>query len=308
MTVVFFGSSDYCLPVLEALHKNFYLALVVTRPDKPVGRKQILTPSAVKLWAQKEDVNFVSPTTLKKDTSDRAATTKVLTDLAPDLAVVSDYGLIIPEGIFKIPKLETLNIHFSRLPELRGPSPVQTTLLEGRKAAWITIFKLENPPELEIKMDSGPIFFQKSYPIDPTDTTQTLYTRLFQEVARELPQVVSGYAKGLIKPRPQDHSKATFCHLLSRDDGFVKYEDLGKPQTYNVFRAMTPWPGLWTIHPNGKRMKILKCHLEGKTSPRLVGPGPKLVFDQIQFEGKIPQPRQSISSPYPKATSGGPHQ
>lgn len=283
MKVIFFGTSGYCLPVLDALKKNFDLKLVITRPDAPVGRKKTLTPSATKLWAKQRNATVITPATLKKDTLNRASLSNQLLIIHPDLAVVSDYGLIIPQGLFNIPKLGTLNIHFSKLPELRGTSPVQHTLLRGDTTAWVTIFKLENPPELEIKMDSGPILWQKEYPIDPNDTTETLYTRLFQNTAKELPKIISDFASGSTIPQPQDQSKATYTKPLTRQDGFVEWKDIEKPETYNKFRASYPWPGLWTLRQaQGKlqRMKILKCHLEKE----------KLVLDEVQFEGKKPQP------------------
>ncbi len=287
MKLVFFGTSDYCLPVLEALHNNFNLKLIVTRPDKPEGRKHILTPSATKLWTQQHNIPVATPSTLKKDTPDRSSLSNYLSTLHPDLAVVSDYGLIIPQSVFDLPPLGTINIHFSKLPDLRGPSPVQSTLLRGDTTAWITIFKLANIPELEIKMDSGPILWQKDYPIYPNDTTESLYTRLFQETARELPKVISDFASGLLKLHTQEHTQATYCHMLSRDNGFVAWQDLPKSDTYNKFRAFYPWPGLWSKNSDGKRMKVLKCHLKGD----------KLVLDEVQFEGKKPQPATNLITP-----------
>jgi methionyl-tRNA formyltransferase len=306
---IFFGSSDYCLPILEALKKD--LILVVTRPDKPEGRKQTVTPSPVNLWAQKNSVPVITPATLKKDTEDRLVTQRRLKELTPDFAVVADYGLIIPEAVFSLPKHGTFNIHFSQLPELRGPSPVQFTLLQGQLRAWVTIFKLENPPELGIKMDAGPILYQNSFPIFLDDTTDSLYTRLFKEAGTVLlPMLQEHLAYGQALTR-QDHAKATFCRFLTKDDGFINWETLQKatrgeeieleelpkiqqealtisrppePITscpvYHFFQGVTPWPGMWTINPNGKRVKIITCHCDAK----------KFVPDEIQFEGKKPQP------------------
>lgn len=316
MNLIFFGTSDYCLPVLDALHQNFSLKLVVTRPDKPIGRRKLLTPAATKVWANEHKIASITPETLKKDTQDRNLVISRLDNLQIDLAIVSDFGLIIPEAIFNLPKLGTLNIHFSHLPDLRGPSPVQNTLLRGDTVAWVTIFKLDNPPSLDIKMDSGPILWQKSYSIHPDDTTQTLYSRLFQEVAKELPEILLKYQQPAISSQQltvQDHSRATFCRFLTKEDGFVgmdvlqmaqngakislsdlpeiqqqalksilgneNYGDLDSAQNlYNFFRAVTPWPGMWTLNEE-KRMKILKCHLKIN----------KLILDEVQFEGKKPQ-------------------
>ena len=256
MSVAFFGTSKYALPVLESLKANFDLKLVVVMPDKPTGRKQALTPCATKVWAQENKI----PNSLE-----------LTVDC--DLGIVADYGRIIKKEIFERPKLGMFNLHFSKLPEFRGPSPVQFTLLRGDKTAWVTIFKLKHYPELQIKMDSGPILWQKGYPVDPTDTTESLYTKLFESVARELPGIDF---KGPLTE--QDHQMATYTRFLTRDDGFVDYAKLLEPKAYNLFRAYHPWPGLWTIK-DGKRMKVLKCHLEGN----------RVVIDLIQFEGKKPQ-------------------
>lgn len=249
MKVIFFGTSKYCLPVLETLKASFDLKMIVTREDKPVGRKKVLTPSATKLWAIEQKIPMTN------DYSQIPAC---------DLAIVADYGRKIPEEIFSKPRFGTFNIHFSKLPGLRGTSPVQTTLLRGDTEAWITIFKIEQT------FDTGPILWQGSFPIDPNDTTGTLYTRLFKEASKVLPTLDFSQ-----KLRPQDHSKATFTKLLTKANGFVEYSRLLEPRTYNLYRAMTPWPGLWTIK-NGKRMIIRNCHLEGE----------KLILDKIQFEGK----------------------
>lgn len=308
MNFAFFGTSDYCIPILDALHNNFDLRLVITRPDKPIGRKKILTPSATKLWAEQHNISVITPSTLKKDSPDRALTMKQIDNVTMDLAVVSDYGLIIPETLFNKPRLGTLNVHFSKLPDLRGPSPVQYTLLRGDPETWITIFKLESPQELEIKMDSGPILFQKSYPVKDEDTTATLYTRLFKEAAHVLPQIIENYSENRVAPRPQNHNLATYCRFLTKDDGYIdwnplqkaikgeeisieelpkiqqeamktlntKYKIINTKYIHNFYQSMTPWPGMWTIGPDGKRIIIRKCHLENG----------QLILDEIQIEGK----------------------
>lgn len=247
MKVAFFGTSKYCLPVLEALKKN--LVLVITREDKPVGRKQILTPSATKTWAIQNNI----PVAAKLNTS-------------CDLGIVADFGRIIPESEFNLPKLGTFNIHFSKLPDLRGATPVQQTILRGDTTSWITIFKIEET------LDTGPILDQREFPIPPDDTTESLYTRLFQEVSKYINTL--DFTKKLT---PQN-GNPTYCKKLNREDGFVEFSSLLEPRTYNLFRALHPWPGIWTIK-DGRRMKILKCHLEKE----------KLVLDEIQFEGKTPE-------------------
>lgn len=297
MKVVFFGTSEYCLPVLESLQKNFDLVLVVTRPDKPVGRKQIITPSAVKIWAEKHKVSIATPGSLKKDSLERAKLIELIKLIGVDLAVVADYGLIIPEEVFSIPKYSTFNIHFSKLPDLRGPSPVQFTLLRGDTKAWITVFKID------AKMDTGPVLWQKSYPIFPDDTTQTLYTRLFKEISMELSKIHFDYSNNRSALISQDENLATYTRFITKEDGFVEWGKLeegsrvkgkGSREIYNRYRAMTPWPGLWTFAESvekreeskeKKRMIIRKCHLDGG----------RLVLDEVQYEGKVPEAYKVVS-------------
>lgn len=298
MKTVFFGSSQFCLPILDALQKE--LVLIITRPDKPVGRKQILTPSPIKLWAQKNAIPCLTPENLEKDGPNFSSIIQQIKSLTPDLAVVADYGLIIPQEIFSLPKFGTFNIHFSKLPDLRGASPIQAALLRGDTTAWITIFKLE------ATLDTGPILDQRRFPILPTDTAQSLYTRLFQEAAKYLPALLKSPATINQLLVPQDNTKATFCQKITRENGFIDWPDLqtslyvtshdrgikhtsSAEKIYRTWQAMTPWPGLWTLHPPGppkdgkapgqpQRMKILKCHLKNG----------KLILDEVQFEGKKP--------------------
>ena len=247
LRTVFFGSSQYCLPVLEALRPQ--LAQVITQPDKPVGRKKILTPSPVKTWAQKNNIPVA---------------TELNTDCS--LGIVADYGKIIDESVFNRPKLGTFNIHFSKLPDLRGASPVQSAILRGDTTSWITIFKLEKT------LDTGPILDKHEFPIFPTETAEELYTRLFKEVAKYITTLDFS-----AKTTPQSGTP-TYCKKLTREDGFIEYSHLLEPRTYNLFRAMSSWPGLWTLKKD-RRMKIIKCYLaEGK-----------LVLDEIQLEGEKPK-------------------
>lgn len=270
MRIIFFGASKYCLPVLEALRP--YLKLVIVTTDKPAGRNQTLTPCATKVWAQQNGFPF-------QETAPP--------DGKFDLGVVADYGRILPEEEFNLPKLGTFNIHFSKLPDLRGASPVQQTILRGDATAWITVFKLERT------LDTGPILDQREFPIFPDDTAELLYTRLFAEAAKYLPKLLQNYQLRISQGEkesdiliPQDHAKATYCQKLTKQDGFVSWEQLQNPalhpQIFTRYRAVTPWPGLWTIKEE-KRVKILKCRLENH----------RLVLDKIQFEGKKPQ-----SSPF----------
>src|SRR3989338_5833902 len=159
MKILFFGTSNYCLPVLETLHKNFDLVGVITLPKSPI--EQFTLSHNIKVFTPNNKSELLS---LKEN----------LETLRPDLAIVADYGMIIPTEIFYIPSHQTLNIHFSKLPKYRGPSPVQYTILNGEKSAWITIILMDEG------MDTGDILWQKeALRLKGNETTPDLYRKLF---------------------------------------------------------------------------------------------------------------------------------
>lgn len=230
-----------------------------------------------------------------------------------DVGVLASYGKILPSEILAIPKHGILNIHPSLLPKYRGPSPVQTAILNGEKKTGVSIIKIDE------KMDHGPIVAQFEEDIRPGDTAESLYFRLFEEGAKVLLTILPAYLKGRIELREQDHSQATFTRLLKKEDGFIPSELFVPKQSpsrgstsnyklspYNLeptpenlerfIRTMTPWPGAWTLlrlrsSGQAKRLKILKAHLEGG----------KLILDQVQLEGKKPVSWKQFQEGYPEA-------
>ena len=305
LNIIFFGSSDYCLPVLESLHKNFKLTAIITRPLSP---------------PQKFGLFHKIPVFTPESAEEISALVSDLKKLSPDLSVVADYGVMIPDDVISLPKLETLNIHFSRLPKYRGPSPVQYTILNGEKSAWISVIKLVK------KLDAGDIICQKEVSLTGDETTGSLYKKLFNIASVELPDVLSDFALGKIKPVKQDEKAVTFTRKITKEDGFIPWDILTSAMSESkqikpdidpwplmnlipelsakggsafggdierALRAFTPWPGLWTKITLGKipgikgpkfrestkkRLKILKAHLENE----------KLVLDEVQLEGKNP--------------------
>ncbi|MDP2860252.1 MAG: methionyl-tRNA formyltransferase [bacterium] len=280
LRIVFFGSSAYCLPILETLYRFFNLAFVVTGPDRLIGRKKILTPTAVKVWAKTHgiDVLHLGLSPLKNDFFSGF-----------DLGVVSDFGQILKEEVFDAPKYKTINIHHSLLPCLRGPSPVQTAILEGLAKTGTSIFILEK------KVDTGPILFQEKVAVGPSETAPRLYEWLFALAAGALPEVINGYVNGKIKPQPQNHNLATYCHLLDRNSGFVKWEDfLAALKNDKVLalkiertvRAFTPWPGVWTlIEVQGSRFPAERDPAKG--GDKVQGSRLKIIEAKINENGLL---------------------
>jgi len=286
MKIVFFGSSDYCLPILTSLYKQFKLAVIITKPHSPVSD-----------FAQKNKIPVFTP----NNKSELANLSGMLISLNLDMAIVADYGLIIPKEIFEIPKYKTLNVHFSRLPQYRGPSPVQYTILNGDKSAWISFMLMSE------KMDTGDILLQEKFPLEGSETAGDLYQKLFEIASQKLPQVLNDYVSGKITPQKQEEEKATYSKLLTRDDGFIPFSILKaamsgekielKKEKYSstidrALRAFSPWPGLWTeirIKNENKRLKLIKLHLENN----------HLVINLVQLEGKNPVSWKQLLEGYP---------
>lgn len=170
-----------------------------------------------------------------------------------DLGVVAAYSRILTKDEIKTPKFGLINVHPSLLPKYRGASPIQAAILNGDKISGITIIKIDE------KMDHGPIIYQESLELGSSDNCNTLSTKMFQRASEVLPQIIKDFVAGRITPKPQDHSRATYYPLLTRESGFFDIEN--PPEKLDrMIRAYYPWPGVWTRWNN----KIVKFYPEGK--------------------------------------------
>lgn len=260
LKIIFFGTPSFVVPVLQNLAQNFNLVGVVTAPDQKVGRKQLLTPTAVKLASEKLGLpkdNIFTPNKLNEET------TQKIKNLQPELIVVAAFGKIIPQAILDIPKYGALNIHPSALPKYRGPSPIQEALLNGDKESTVTIMKID------AQMDHGPIVFTKVIILSEQDNFDTLSTKMFQVGAEALVEIIPDFTLGKIKPREQNHQLATFTHHISKEDGYFDINNPPPPEKLDrIIRAYYPWPNAWTKW-NGKIVKFYPnafVQLEGKQS------------------------------------------
>ena len=253
--IIFFGTSDFAAPVLEALVKaNYDVMAVITVPDKPVGRKQILTHPPIKLAAQKLGLNVLQPEKLKgnKEFLNTLNTKYLIHDTA--LGVVAAYGKLIPPEIFNLPKHGTLNIHPSLLPKYRGPSPIQIAILNGDTETGITIMKVDE------EMDHGNLVSSCQLLVSSQDNYEILSKKMAELGAELLIKILPDYLAGKIKLQPQDHAQATFTKKFTADDGEIKPDDTPE-QAYNKIRALNPEPGTYFwINKNNKktRLKILE--------------------------------------------------
>jgi methionyl-tRNA formyltransferase len=247
MKIIFFGTSNAALPILEGLSRKHEVLAVVTQPDAKVGRERELTESPVSVLAKEMGVKIFKPAATK----DNNQFLSELQACGAELFVVAAFGQILPADIINLPKFKALNVHFSLLPEYRGPSPIQAALLNGDKETGTSIFVLDE------QVDHGPILSQESIAIDADDNFLTLSQKLAHKSARLLQETIEGYASGNLKPLPQDDNKASLTKIISKQDGFVNWHQ-SAGQIYNQFRAFYPWPGIWTKW-QGKVVKILGC-------------------------------------------------
>lgn len=285
ISVIFFGTPEFAVPSLCALAQDarFEISAAVTQPDKPAGRGKKLTPSQVKVAAKELGLEVLQPKPLS------------LPPLIADLFVVVAYGEILPDEILEIPKYGTINIHPSLLPKYRGPSPIQTAILNGDKETGISIIKLEPGP-----VDSGPIVLQKKYTIPDRSTHLSLSEELALEASKLLPDAIFGLIGGKIALKEQDHKKATYTKRLKKEDGEIDWSK-DVLEIDRQIRAFTPWPGAFTKF-HGKRLKILKAHPDGNNLPKdaltMTCSTGALVIDEVQLEGKKPISGKEFASNY----------
>lgn len=245
--IVFFGTSLVAIPTLEILNKHHQVLAVVTTPDVAVGRKQVVTPSPVSVKGDELGLKVIKPEKVKGNDG----LLEELRSLAADVFVVVSYGKILPKDLIDLPQHKTLNIHFSLLPKYRGAAPVQHALMAGETKIGTSIFVLD---EL---LDHGPVVTTLEEDVHEDDTTPVLLERLAVKSANLLVDVLPDYLSGKLQSRPQDHDGATKAPSLSKEDGKIEW-DRKALEIYNQWRALLPWPGVWTIW-NGKVLKILDC-------------------------------------------------
>lgn len=259
MKFAFFGTPEIAAIILDELAAAGYVPeLVVTNPDAPVGRKQVLTPPAAKVWATEHNVPVIQPTTLKDPSAIPA-----LSETAWDLLIVAAYGKLIPEWILTLPKHGVLNVHPSLLPKLRGASPIRSAILEDMRTTGVTIM------QMDAELDHGPIIAQltttiapEHWPVSGTD----LDVGLAHQGGALLASVLPTWLAGTVTVTPQNHAEATFCTKIDKSMSELSIDPTDLPagneayQALLKIRAFAGWPETFFIH-NGKRIKIKHASL-----------------------------------------------
>lgn len=250
MKIIFLGTPELAIEVLHAVHEEHSIVAVLTQPDKPHGRSKKLIPSPVSIEAEKLGLQVYKP---EKITDDLIQTLKAL---EADIFLTFAYGIILPEPFLKITPLGGINIHPSKLPKLRGPSPIKTALLNGAVVSGITIQKVHK------KVDRGDILFRKSFDITPEDDEVSLEEKVGRMSADIINSVLYEYSAKKITPIPQNENDATYCTMFKKEDGRI---DWSKPAAsiINKIRAFSRWPVAFTFL-EGKKVNIFKAHLNGE--------------------------------------------
>lgn len=268
---VFWGTPDVATETLEILKNSGYLpSLIVTAQDKPQGRKMIVTPPPVKVWAINNNIPYIQPENLNK--------TEVWDDLStlgnldgdvqressaedsrgnqniPDFFLVVAYGKIMPEKILEMPHLGSINIHYSLLPKYRGASPVESAILNGDTETGVSV------QQMEYKMDSGPILASEKISILPDEKAEELKSRLIKVGGNLLVKILPDFIENNIVSIKQNENEATFCKKIKKEDGLIDLND--EPiKNYNKFRAYANWPRTF-FFKDSKRIIITDAKLE----------------------------------------------
>jgi methionyl-tRNA formyltransferase len=289
MMAVFFGTPEFAVPSLEALLSCADVRLVVTQPDRPVGRHSRPVPSAVARRAQEARLPVAKPPRLRGNRELLAR----LQGIAPDVGVVVAYGKILPAEILAVPRLGFVNVHASLLPRYRGASPIQAALLAGDRETGVVTMRVVE------ELDAGPLFLSRRVPIEPEEDAGSLSERLSRLGAELLVETLRGLAAGTLSATPQV-GEPTFCRPLSREHGEADWTRPAQ-EIARRLRAFSPWPGLHTFL-GPERIKILAAKArpagvshppgtlwrEGDEALVSAGDGTALVLLSVQRSGRTP--------------------
>ena len=254
MKIVFMGTPDYAVKTLEALVSSSHtVAAVFAQPDKPVGRKQILTSPPVKTCAEKYNIPVFQPQSVKNGDA-----LEILKGIAPDVIVVVAYGKILPKEILTLPKYGCVNGHASLLPKYRGASPIQWSIVCGETKTGVTTMLMDEG------MDTGDILETTKVEIGEDETAEELFERLSDISADLMVSTLNKLEKGEIAPIPQNHNDATYAPIIKKEMAFLDFKK-NACELFNAVRGYYSWPCAY-FFLEGKRIKVIKAKVGEKTS------------------------------------------
>ena len=273
LNFAFFGTPDVASETLQILKSASLLpSLIITSPDKPQGRKMLLTPPPVKKWAIENNIPFIQPEKINLEEIYNVLGTSAQTDESSkanfqqkimrseqniiDFFLVVAYGKILSKEIINMPRLGSINIHYSLLPKYRGASPVESAILNGDTETGVSI------QQMEYKMDSGPLIALEKANILPDEKASELRKLLIKIGGKLLVKILPDFVDGKIKSIPQNESDATFCKKIKKEDGLIDVNE-DPIKNYNKFRAYSAWPRTFFFQ-DGKRIIITDALLENR--------------------------------------------
>ena len=247
MRIVFMGTPEYSMPTVSALiNAGHTVEAIFCQPDKPVGRKQVLTPPATKVFALENNIPVYQPSTLRDGQA-----LSVLESINPDIIVVVAYGKILPENILDLPRFGAVNGHASLLPKLRGASPIQWAIVTGERQTGVTVMQMDKG------MDTGDILSRFIVDIRPDETAGELFERLSAVTADAIVKVLKSIESGEVTPQKQDESLATYAPIITKEMAHIDFNNSAKKICAAV-RGFNPWPVAFCFIA-GKRIKIFNA-------------------------------------------------
>ncbi len=250
LSIAFFGTPELTTTILNEMVSSGYVPqVVVTMPDRKVGRKQILTAPAAKVWALAHNIPVLQPEKLDHAFLAEFKRYEVNT------CIVVAYGKIVPQALLDMPEFGMYNVHYSLLPELRGATPVESAILLGKETTGVTIQKMA------FKLDAGDIVLQKEIKIGKDEKAIELRTRLNEDAKKMVVDTLQHIEAGSISETPQDESKATHCGKITKEDGEISLSGNAE-ENYRKFRAYFGWPGTYYFDENRKRVIVKQARFE----------------------------------------------
>jgi len=291
LRIVFCGTPEFAVPSLRHLAERpeFSIAAVITQPDRPRGRGQQVSASAVKEAALELGLHVYQPETIKSESAQ-----EFLKRAAPDAVVIIAYGQIIPVRLLTIPRLGWLNLHASLLPRYRGAAPIHWAVANGETATGLTTMQIDKG------MDTGPTLLRREVAIGPNETAPELAARMSAIGADLITESLLQFDRGAISPVAQELTNVSYAPILKKEDGRI---DWSRPaqQIYNRMRGFTPWPGSYTTFrgqtchlwgrpaqssPTRTEQPVGEISISGKEIEVTCGEGTFLRLESVQVQGR----------------------
>ncbi len=284
MKLIFMGTPDFAVPCLESLiNAGHDIPAVFTQPDKPVGRKQVMTPPDVKVCALQHGLTVYQPNSMRDGSA-----MEIIKELAPDAIIVAAYGKILPKEMLDFPRYGCINVHGSLLPKYRGAAPIQWSVINGDAQTGVTIMQMNEG------IDTGDILLKRVIPIGIDDTAESMFEKLAELGGKTLIEALEMLERGELHPEKQDESLACYAPMLDKSISLIDWNKTGN-EVHNLVRGLYSWPVAYTVL-NGKKLKILRTSPGEKSGEagKVICLDPltvacskgSLIIRELQLEGK----------------------